>query len=270
MPAQGRLVDISLTISPLWDESGHVIGASGIARDITSRRQAEEAFRLFLAATFHDVRNALQLIVGIAGLPPDEQPSSMTEQTRSKLFALVETVNEMMTDLVDHSREGKERIEVEEFSAVAFLQECVAGIESPCGEKGLRLAIELPEHGTLRTDRVKLRRILMNLLHNAVRYTPSGEIHVMAKLDATRLHLVIRDTGIGIPPDARARLFEPYYRHEQARELQPLGTGLGLSIVKRFCDLLGGTLVLGSGTGVGTTWELDLPRELTPREIQLG
>jgi two-component system capsular synthesis sensor histidine kinase RcsC len=103
-------------------------------------------------------------------------------------------------------------------------------------------------------------RILDNLLSNAVRYTPSGKVHLQGQLLSSKISVSVRDTGIGIPADELRRVFEPHYRAPTARQVAPLGTGLGLFTVKRFCDLLGGTTHIESTPGMGTTCTVMLPR----------
>ena len=120
--------------------------------------------------------------------------------------------------------------------------------------------VELPDEGTIQTDRVKLVRICQNLLGNAVRYTKQGEVRFSGSLSDDEFRITVGDTGIGIPEDALERVFEPYYRHSTAQQAEPLGTGLGLANVKRFCELLHATVTVESTLGVGTTFTVVVPR----------
>jgi len=118
----------------------------------------------------------------------------------------------------------------------------------------------LPEDATVTTDPLLLNRILQNLLSNALRYTVTGEIELRCALAESEIRFTVRDTGIGIPSEAQARVFEAYYRHPEAQQIERLGTGLGLTTVKQFCDLLGGTVSVESTPGVGSTFCVTIPR----------
>jgi signal transduction histidine kinase len=140
-----------------------------------------------------------------------------------------------------------------------LLTETAKDIEALCQQRGLRLLVTLPEEVTVLADKPKLTRILQNLLSNAVRYTERGEIELRGEVTEAQLRLTVRDTGIGIPAADLPRVFEEYYRHEQARVLHELGSGLGLATVRRLCDVLGGTVTVTSTPGQGSTFVVTVP-----------
>jgi len=225
--------------------------------DVSDQTRAQEARQLFLAATSHDVLNALNDIVGYTELLADGDRSP---QVAPRIIALAKAVAEIMRDLLDHDHARRDRPSLALVSARALIRERADAIELRCRQKGLEFRVHLPPEGRITTDPVKVTRILDNLLSNAVRYTPHGTIHLRGDLAPTKLRVTVQDTGIGIPPEDLGRVFEHYYRAPTAQQIEPLGTGLGLATVKRLCDLLGGSARIASTPGLGTTCTVMLPR----------
>lgn len=224
--------------------------------DITDRKRAE-ARQLLLAATSHDVLNVLNNIMGYAQLLED---NDLPEPVVPRLISLSLVLEEMMRDLLDHTDAEYDKPSLALVSARTLIRERAEAIEWKCKQKGLELRVDLPAEGPITTDPVKVARILDNLLSNAVRYTPSGNVHLQGKLLSRKISVSVRDTGIGIPSEELSRVFEPHYRATTARQVAPLGSGLGLFTVRRFCDLLGGTTRIESTPGMGTTCTVMLPR----------
>jgi two-component system CheB/CheR fusion protein len=225
--------------------------------DITDRKRAKETSQLLLAATSHDVLNVLSSIVGYAQLL---EGNDLPEPVVPQIISLSMSLREMTRGLLDHADAENDQPSLALISARALIRERAGAIEWQCKQKGLKLRVDLPAEGSITTDSIKVTRILDNLLSNAVRYTPSGNVHLQGQLLSNKISVSVRDTGIGIPADELRRVFEPHYRAPTAREVAPLGTGLGLFTVKRFCDLLGGTTRIESTAGVGTTCTVVLPR----------
>jgi len=225
--------------------------------DITDRKRVEETHQLLFAATSHDVLNLLNNIVGYAQMLEERD---LPEPVVPRIVSLSTTLGEIMRELLDHVDAENDRPSLALISARALIRERAEAIEWQCRQKGLKFSVDLPAEGAITTDPIKVTRILDNLLSNAVRYTPSGNVHLQGKLAGAKLSVSVQDTGIGIPADDLHRVFEPHYRAPTAREMSPVGTGLGLFTVKRFCDLLGGTTQIESTPGVGTTCTIMLPR----------
>ena len=116
-----------------------------------------------------------------------------------------------------------------------------------------------PELPALRTDAVKLRMILKNLVSNAIKFTERGAVRVTANRSGDRVRLTVSDTGIGIPADELPHVFEPFRQAHGHRSRRAHGAGLGLYIVRRLVDLLGGTIAVDSAAGRGTTFAIELP-----------
>jgi signal transduction histidine kinase len=225
--------------------------------DITDRKRAEATRQLLLAATSHDVLNVLNNIVGYAQVL---EHNDLPEPVVPRIVSLSMSLREMMRGLLDQIEAESDHPTLTLISARSLMRERAEAIEWQCRQKGLEFRVDLPTEGSITTDPVKVTRILDNLLNNAVRYTPSGRVHLQGQLLSNKVSVSVRDTGIGIPADELRRVFEPHYRAPTARAVAPLGTGLGLYTVKRFCDLLGGTTSIESTPGMGTTCTVMLPR----------
>ena len=229
--------------------------------DVTDRKRVEETHRLLLAATSHDVLNVLNNIMGYAQLFEERD---FPEPVVPRILSLSMGLREIMRELLDHADADNDQPSLALVSARALMRERAEAVEWQCRQKGLEFAVDLPPEGSITTDPIKVTRILDNLLSNAVRYTPRGNVYLHGQLASTKFCIRVRDTGIGIPADDLDRVFQPHYRAPTARQVAPLGTGLGLFTVKRFCDLLGGNTEIESTPGVGTTCTVMLPRHPPP------
>jgi len=132
-------------------------------------------------------------------------------------------------------------------------------------DKDLLLHVKLRAADTpILLDPEDIERMVINLVSNAIRYTPrGGEVRVETRDEDSCIHLSVSDTGIGIKPEDQQRIFDRFYRSVEAQRMDPAGTGLGLVIVKRIVDLHQGELTLKSEVGKGTTFEILLPRRTT-------
>jgi two-component system, OmpR family, heavy metal sensor histidine kinase CusS len=132
--------------------------------------------------------------------------------------------------------------------------------------KGLRLSVVNgcpaadAESPMLKTDPDKLREVLNNLLHNAIQYNrPDGRIDLVVGRDDGNVRVEVRDTGIGIDPEARERIFERFFRADPSRACDGMNAGLGLAIVKEYVELMGGHISVESAPGQGSTFRVELP-----------
>lgn len=261
--------------TPGRDEVGTIVRAvrgyiDTLARREEELRRANLAKSLFLAQVSHELRTPLNAILGYASLLGQESGlrqeaqahGRVIEREGNRLLGLIE-------DLLDSAaiEAGGLRLAVRETDLPALLGDLEASIRQEAAAKGLTFRAE---HGQglprlIRADARRLRQVLSNLLVNAIKYTPSGQIrlHTAARLDGegrARLVFLVADSGPGIPPQEQARLFEPF---EQLDPSQP-GNGLGLFICRELATLMGGTLSLDSLPGQGSRFMLDLPVETLP------
>jgi PAS domain S-box-containing protein len=235
-------------------------------------REAEEGNRAkadFLAVVSHELRTPLNAIAGYAdllagGIAGELNPAQERHVERIKVGAghLAQLIDEILS--YARVETGRETVRLETTDLAEIARGAVAVIEPDARGKGLDLRLDAPADGLrLLTDPGKVRQILANLLANAVKYTESGVIRVMVKpLDGGGA-LEVQDTGIGIPQEARARIFEPFWQAESPNTRTIGGTGLGLSVSRRLARLLDGSVEVESEPGVGSRFIVRIP-DLAP------
>lgn len=131
--------------------------------------------------------------------------------------------------------------------------------EEQANSRSLRMSVETPDSLTVIGDRTQLIQVLMNLLSNAIRYTPEGTVEIKLARQNGNAICKVRDTGIGIPAEHLPRIFERFYRVDKMRSRETGGTGLGLSIVRHIVEAHGGKVEVESEVGVGTCFSVTLP-----------
>jgi PAS domain S-box-containing protein len=267
----GTLLDISLSVSPIVDSDGKVVGASKIARDITDRKQAEAALREadrrkdeFLAMLSHELRNPLAPMTNAVELLKQGNDENAWRQASSILDRQLRHMTRLVEDLLDISRISHGGIEVRKHN-VDLGAVVLAAIETsrPLVEAaGHRLHISLPNAPvSIVADRIRLSQVVANLLNNAAKYTPPGghiEVKVSRGFDAAAVS--VRDNGIGIPPGELPKLFEMFTQLDGSRRRSPGGLGVGLALARQLVELHGGTIEARSdGPGQGSEFTVRIP-----------
>jgi PAS domain S-box-containing protein len=282
----GRQLDISLTVSPMREPSGHVIGASSIARDVTERKreaiererllqneraarnEAERANRVkddFVAMVSHELRTPLNAILGWTDLlknaPGDARMVAHGLDVISRNTRLQAQV---IADLLDVSRivSGKIGLELSRLDLTAVITNSVEALQSVAIEKGVTLTTRI-DRGPIGTvgDPARLQQVVWNLVSNAIKFTPTGgSVMVeLRRLDGYA-EIVVTDTGTGIPADFMPDLFERFRQASAMTTRRHGGLGLGLSIAKHLTELHGGSIRASSaGDGKGATFTVTLP-----------
>jgi PAS domain S-box-containing protein len=282
--------DVSLVISPVYDEAGNIFAASTIARDVTdrrsadrkaaierevllareqaARRQAESASRLkdeFLATVSHELRTPLNAVLGwsrllAAGtLDPDAARRALTAIERN-----ARVQSELIDDLLDMSRimSGRLRIETDPIDLAAVVDAALDVVRPGAEAKELQLGREIAGSNVfVRGDANRLQQVVWNLLTNAVKFTPRGG-HVQVRLERTgsNAQIVVQDTGQGIPPEFLPHVFDMFRQADSTTTRTQGGLGLGLAIVKHLTALHGGTVhVESAGQDRGATFTVRLP-----------
>ena len=237
-------------------ESGaKVIGLVILAIDITDANNAERTRREFSANVSHELKTPLQSIIGSAellenGLVKPEDTSRFVGNIRREAARLVLLIEDIIR--LSHLDEGVE-IPREDVDLMNVAEEVAAALQIPAQQKNVRIHVS-GEHCVIRGARGLVYEIVHNLCDNAVKYNiDGGEVNVCAKNADGHVVLTVADTGIGIPQEHQARVFERFYRVDKSHSKQSGGTGLGLSIVKHAAQYLNARLNLQSAPGMGTT-----------------
>jgi len=270
----GKRFDISLTFSPVHDAAGRLVGASGIDRDITDRKRAEEAHLAearrkdeFLAMLGHELRNPLAPVrTSLHILRSEKATTEQREKARETIERQVVHLTRLVDDLLDISRisQGKILLRNERVELVATLRAAVEDRRPQMEAAGLALELALPSSPLwVSGDPTRLSQVIGNVLQNAIKFTDrGGRISVESREEPERgtVAVTIRDTGIGMTPALLARVFEPFSQAEGGPDRKPGGLGLGLFLVKVLVEMHGGAVEAASpGPGQGSEIKLRLP-----------
>jgi PAS domain S-box-containing protein len=269
----GQVIDVSVTISPVQDEAGTIVGASAIARDVTAQQEAtKEALRLreeFISVAAHELRSPLTTVYARLQLVErrlsrqDLEPASlqrdvaMVRQAADRLKTLIDR-------LLDSSRitSGQLQLDRETTDLAAMVESVALMLAETSGREITVGASDSPENHQADVDGVRIEEVIVNLIDNAVKYSPRDTaIDVELSSTPAAIRIAVRDRGPGIHADERARIFEPFHRSSTAAP----GFGLGLHIAKEIVELHGGTLTVEAPVDGGSRFVVMLPRKLGRR-----
>lgn len=280
----GELIDVSLTISPIINAKGEMIGASKIARDVTQRKQAEaelvrtrliaekasQAKDEFLAALSHELRTPLNPVLLLATDYAGNRDLSPELRASFDLIRRnVETEVRLIDDLLDLSRivSGKIHLEKQKVVVTDILANTIAMLRSEFEQKELRLLEDFaPVKAAVFGDPVRLQQVFWNILKNAIKFTAAkGIIKVKTQVDSTRFKVIVRDTGVGMTAAELERTFTSFRNGPADESQRSGGLGLGLTISKQLVELHQGTIAAQSeGRNFGATFTVTFP--LVPLE----
>jgi signal transduction histidine kinase/CheY-like chemotaxis protein len=273
----GTLFPVLLSTSIIKDENENPIALIGVATDITDMRkaraeliaakeQAEESNRLksaFLNNMSHEIRTPMNHIMGFSSLMSEAQGADKDEFSK----IILNSSNQLLTlieNVILLSRLQSEKMEINQhvFVPEELLSNLGNLFRSDCQDKNINLEIDAPlAHKNLKinSDLEKIKQILINLTSNAVKYTEDGLIKIGYDIQEDNLKFYVKDSGIGIPNKEQEKIFDSFYRSEQAISMAIGGTGLGLSIVKELVESMNGTLWFESEPGKGSCFYFSIP-----------
>lgn len=290
----GRRIHVSLTSSPIRDDTGRIIGASKIVRDISERKKAEEERKhlleseraaraeaertndlkdQFLANLSHELRTPLSAIVGwshVLRLRATDDADLRQGLEAIERNARVQT--QLIEDLLDINRitSGKVRLDIQPVEPVTVIEAAIETVRPAAMAKGIRLEKLLdPAAGPISGDPSRLQQIIWNLLSNAIKFTAKdGKVQILLQRVNSHIEISVADTGIGIKPEFLDHVFERFRQADASTTRKHGGLGLGLSIVKHLVELHGGTVqVKSAGEGQGSTFTLNLPLTVVHRPV---
>ena len=278
----GRVTWVATTKMPLYDEAGQIVGTFGISRDITERKQAAEALRAakeaaeaanraksaFLANMSHEIRTPMNAIIGMTELvldTPALAPAAGVPDDRRGVGRIAAGGRSTTSWTSPRSRPGKLDLDCHPVRPARAPRRHAEDPGPAGGPEGARVALPRPSRRARRGRgrRARLRQVLINLVGNAIKFTEVGEVvveveHEPLSDDEIVLHFKVADTGIGIPAEKQAVVFEAFEQADGTISRRYGGTGLGLAISSRLVDLMGGRIWMESQVGRGSTFHFSI------------
>ncbi len=275
-----RWIDVYARL--IIDENGETVGTTGTLSDITERFETAEQLRRaketaeaanqaksdFLALVSHEIRTPLHQILGMTELALSTDLTTEQREFIQSVQSSSDALSYLLDDHLDFAKieAGQMKLELVSFSPGELLEGVVESMGMKAASKGIELTCWIDPWMPRRMtgDPHRLRQIATNLVGNAVKFTPRGEVVLQVRCTPSedgeqhRLHLTVTDTGIGIPLEDQAHVFERFYQSRPSKGRHPGGTGLGLSITHSLVELMGGTILLTSTVGKGTRLEVNL------------
>ena len=276
-PADGSTIWVSATKIPMRDEQGNITGLAGISRDVSIIERASESLKFakekaeesnyakaqFLANMSHEIRTPMNGVIGMADIM---SYTKLTNEQQSYLDIIIKSGNNLLgiiNDILDLSKIESDSLNLEKapISIRSIIEDVADVLIVSANNKNLEIANyidpSIPE--IVEGDMIRLRQILINLVNNAIKFTSKGEVFFSAELqdstdDSFQVIFKVIDTGIGIPKESQASLFQPFTQVDVSTTRKYGGTGLGLAISKRLTEMMGGTIGIESEEGKGSVF----------------
>lgn len=278
-----------MSTSPVLDENGNLLWSCSLVYDITNRKQAEEQLRQsserislanaelaratrlkdeFLTSMSHELRTPLNAILGLAEALQEEVYGELTQKQRKSMITIENSGKHLLAlinDILDLSKieSGKMELQLDSVSPQSLCESSLTFVKQQAHNKKIHLSSKIPEGiSNIALDERRIRQVLINLLNNAVKFTPEGgkvDLEVKGDSDQEILQFSVTDTGIGIASENIDRLFKPFVQLDSSLSRRYAGTGLGLALVRRIVELHGGSVSLLSEIGKGSRFTVTLP-----------
>lgn len=238
-----------------------------LRNSLSELKEMDNRKNQFISIAAHELKTPLTSIHGFSQLLLDKKIADDIKK-RKKYLSIMNTetkrLAKLVGDILDLSRIdlGTVKLNIERIKMNEIIESVRREMAIQIKIKGLKSDFDVQENiPEIKTDRERVTQILLNLINNAVKYTPEGKISFKAYYDRKKIHFIIRDTGVGISKDNQEKIFERFYQVDSSYTRKVGGTGLGLSLVKEFLDMLGGKITLKSQEGKGTEFHVTLPRK---------
>ncbi len=265
---------LSVSSAQVFDSEETRIGTVAVFRDYTHEAEVEKMKDTILATVSHELRTPLNAILGYVEMlkeavygPINEKQAKASERVISNTRRLLDIVSDLLAQAQIEG--GKMTIQARPFKPAELLDNIRGLMDKIAADKRLALTSEidpqLPE--SLIGDPTRLQQILVNLVNNAVKFTEKGSVHIhFFRQDEQHWAMQVRDTGMGIPDEEMANIFDPFRQVDSSMTRKHAGFGLGLSIVKQLASLMGGEVAVKSTLGSGSIFTVTLPLAPTRRE----
>lgn len=256
-----KLPDEVPTVVQVWADRSEPDRVFVTVHDMSRLRHLERVRQDFVANVSHELRTPLTTIRALAETLDDSPPPEFIELGHdylSRIISEVDRLTAITTDLLTLAHAESRTAPRERLDFAQTVSEVLGDFEPAAKQKGLELTYTA-EPCEIVGNRDQLTQVVLNLLDNALKYTPRGTIQVQLSSSGGYAKLTVRDTGIGIPVDDQQRIFERFYRVDKGRSRESGGTGLGLSIVRHIIEQHEGTCVVDSILGLGTTFRVEIP-----------
>jgi PAS domain S-box-containing protein len=259
-PSDGKTIWNSVSAAPIRAPDGRILGAVSVFSDITNMHQLEEQREDLIRAVSHDLRNPLAVVLGQAQIALRyAEKVDLVRKSAEAIDTSARRMNVMIQDLVDVARMegGQLRLDKRPTDLISFLYDLLERVKTVMHAERIKIDItqEIPP---VAADPDRLERILVNLLSNALKYSPpETEVTLSARRKGDEVIVSVADRGLGIAPQDVSQLFQRYYRAKGARKTE--GLGLGLYISRMLVEAHGGHIWVESETGQGSTFHFTLP-----------
>jgi len=291
----GDNIPVIFSSSTMMDEAGGMAGIVCIIKDITERKQAEDALKkahdqlenkvaqrteelqkanlklreldqlksMFIASMNHELRTPLSLIIGFTDIILQEISGEINQEQRRQFTLVKKNANHLLSlinDILDVNKieTGKVEMIIEEFDLSALSQEIKDNFRIAADKKELELSFKIPPTLLIESDRRRTKQILVNLLSNALKFTDRGEIKIKIATKDKMVEMSVQDSGSGIKKEDMDKLFNAFSQIPNPGKIEE-GTGLGLYLSKKNANLLGGDILVESELGKGSVFTLTLP-----------
>lgn len=268
----GKKISLSVVVSPIGGPGG---GAIIVFRDVTNERAEEREQAEFISTASHEMRTPVASIEGYLGLALNTNTATIDARARDfilKAHEAAQHLGRLFQDLLDVSKseDGRMTNNPKVVDIVTYTGTITQGLQQKAADKGLQLVFK-PDSSSgmvrkimpvyyVNQDNDHIREVIDNLIENAIKYTPQGEVVVDVTGSDEKVVVSIKDTGLGIPPEDVTHLFQKFYRVNNADRQSIGGTGLGLYLVRRLVEAMQGRVWVESTFGQGSTFFIELPR----------